>query len=147
PIHATIRRMRTDKKMPKPWRDSSSGIYYANWRIPKDLQGHYKKQHFQQSLQTKDRREADRLICEVRLAFLNECDRVRREQKLTGRDLTTDLIPYLIQEWLHLMLESDEAARLLGHPPFTENRNEGGYSDLMDQLREDHTANKHPDFL
>ncbi len=57
-----------DKKVPKPWRDPASGIYYTNFRVPTDLVRLVGRPLIQKSLRTKDRRVAERKNCEAWLA-------------------------------------------------------------------------------
>lgn len=135
-----------DRKLPTPWRDPSSGTYYLNLRVPGDLLTHFQKKHIQKSLRTKDRREADRKLCEEYLILQRQFDKIRRE-RTQGSKLTEPLIPHLLDEWLHASLRDDEEDRLLGRIDRTNPDSFEALTDLMEDLERGQRTGRHPDFL
>ncbi len=135
-----------DKKVPKPWCDPASGIYYTNFRVPTDLVAVEGRKLIQRSLRTKDKRVAERKNCEAWLAKHRDWDRLRRELSLKA-PLAEDFIPHLVEEWFHQTLKSDEDGRIMGIVPRTRERMSEVYYGMIDELAEGSLAGKHPDFL
>lgn len=138
--------MKSDKKMPSPWRDPSSGIYYLNTRVPTDLVPVLHKRHVQKSLKTKDRREAERLCCEEWLILQREFDRQRRKHT-SHTELSEELIPHVLDEWLHTAIREDEEARLTGFKERTDEGRAQALSDLIEDLAQGQHDGKHPEWL
>lgn len=135
-----------DKKVPKPWCNPASGIYYTNFRVPTDLVAVEGRKLIQRSLHTKDRRVAERKNCEAWLAKQREWELLRREQSLKA-PLSEDFIPHLVEEWLHDSLRADENGRIAGAIPRTKDGMSEVYYGLVDELAEGSLTGKHPDFL
>lgn len=135
-----------DKKVPKPWCDPASGIYYTNFRVPTDLVPLVGRPLIQKSLRTKERRTAERKNCEIWLTYQREFERLRRNQTLNTA-LSEDHIPHLVEEWLHSSLKEDEEWRLMGIIPRTQEGLSEAYSTLAEQVWEGQQTGKHPEFL
>lgn len=133
--------------MPAPWRDTASGIYYANFRVPADLVASVGKSIIQKSLRTKERNVAERKNCELWLEYQRQFDHLRRTQ-VRSAPLAEEFIPHLIEDWLHSTLRQDEEQRFknLCAGAF-QGSGRHGYSVLIDQLSEGFHSGKHPDFL
>ena len=135
-----------DKKVPKPWCDPASGIYYTNFRVPTDLVPLVGRPLIQKSLRTKERRTAERKNCEIWLTYQREFERLRRERVLDA-PLTEEFIPHLIDEWFHQTLKADEDGRITGAAPRTREDMGEVYYAMIDELAEGSLTGKHPDFL
>lgn len=138
--------MKMDKKVPKPWCDPASGIYYTNFRVPTDLVPLVGKPLIQKSLRTKERRTAERKNCEIWLTYQREFERLRRERALDA-PLSEEFIPHLVEEWLHQTLKADEEGRITGAVPRTQEGMGEVYYGMIDELAEGSLTGKHPDFL
>ncbi len=138
--------MKKERKVPTPWRDPHSGVFYLNVRVPKGLVAHFGKAHIQKSLRTKDRREAERKNCEEWLVLQRAFDKAQREQSLPV-ELSESLIPWLLEEWLFSAIREDEAERLQGITSRTNGNTFEAYASIIEELTEAQTTGQHPEWL
>ncbi|WP_369692854.1 DUF6538 domain-containing protein [Azovibrio restrictus] len=84
------------KKVPKPWCDPASGIYYTNFRVPTDLVPLVGRPLIQKSLRTKERRTARRRAASSastgrRTSGCSSMSRARASSMAVCGDLTAPL--------------------------------------------------------
>lgn len=104
--------MKSEPKMPKPWKHPTTGAYYLNQRIPSDLISSYSgKRHIQKSLGTKDRKEADKRLCEEWLKLQRQFELKRSALRNTS-PLEENLADLLGQRWLSELLTEDDELRI-----------------------------------
>lgn len=134
-------------KMPTPWRHPKHGTYYLKKRVPLDIKHLWAKPDpYQVSLGTKDRAEANKRICKEWLKLVEEFDKLRLKaaQQL---GLCEEIIPDLLEEWLHQMLKEDEQLRFSGRIDRAPGEPNPGFEIAVEQLDAGIASGDHPDFL
>ena len=134
-------------KMPTPWRHPKYSTYYLKKRVPTDIKTLWTEADpVQISLGTKNRQEAELLICG---AWLKLSDRFNELRRVKARQvgLSEEIIPDLLGEWLHDNLREDEVWRFDGTIARADEDKVTAYYDLIDLLAEGASTGNHPEFL
>ncbi len=134
-------------KMPTPWRHPKHGTYYLRKRVPTDVLHLWQGSNpVQISLRTKDKAEAH---LRISIEWPKLYDKFKELRKKATRQvgLCEEIIPDLLDEWLHQMLKEDEQLRIMGTIDRVRGEPNPGYDAHIEELAEGIETGEHPWFV